>query len=124
MACLIDAHLSTATEESEIISRLLRRVLTALIHHCSTAEQFSPISELVIGRFMKIINEKEKIDSNVDQLRKTLDLVVVICTVRKGSRLSRKPFLHHFYKTDLTSCLIRFAVTQIAGSSGECEGAA
>ena len=73
---------------------------------------------------MKIIYEIEKVDSDVDRLRKTLDLIAVICTVRKGSRLSRKPCLYPFYKTDLTSCLIRFAVTQIAGSSGECEGAA
>ncbi|KAJ8582182.1 hypothetical protein M405DRAFT_922040 [Rhizopogon salebrosus TDB-379] len=49
IASLIDCHLTSDT--ANLSYTLLRRVLTALIHHCNSSEQFSVVASLVVDRF-------------------------------------------------------------------------
>jgi hypothetical protein len=49
IASLIDCHLTS--DIANLSYTLLRRVLTALIHHCNSSEQFSVVASLVVDRF-------------------------------------------------------------------------
>ncbi|KAJ8593563.1 hypothetical protein M405DRAFT_810716 [Rhizopogon salebrosus TDB-379] len=49
IASLIDCHLTSDT--ANLSYNLLRRVLTALIHHCNGSEQCSVVVSLVVDRF-------------------------------------------------------------------------
>ena len=62
---------------------VIRRILTALIHNVNTAEQFSPIATVVLDEF------KSAVASSVEKTTKLLPVVVTICSVRHGSRLTR-----------------------------------
>ena len=59
---------------------LLKRIITALIHHCDNAEQFSPISDLLVSRF---------VGSTPKELPYVMALLSTACSVRKGSRMTR-----------------------------------
>ncbi|CAA7260357.1 unnamed protein product [Cyclocybe aegerita] len=61
---------------------LLRRALTALIHHVKNSEQFVPVAELVVQK----LSTTDKTD--VEQLRRVVEVASVICSVRQGSRLT------------------------------------
>ncbi|KAF8525998.1 hypothetical protein BU17DRAFT_83502 [Hysterangium stoloniferum] len=98
----LNAHLlSSNSARTEV---LMRRTITALIHHCDKAEQFSPISDLLISRFLR----------NVPIERPSLmGLVSTLCSVRKGSRLSQKQIsatLSHLAQKSVISCDTRAVV--------------
>jgi hypothetical protein len=61
-ASLIDCHLTSDT--ADLSCTLLRRVLTALIHHCNSSEQFSVVASLVIDRFC-ILSQAEDVNFSV-----------------------------------------------------------
>jgi hypothetical protein len=65
----------------------LRRLLTALIHHCKGAEQFLPVSELLTERF---INSARSVNPDVgaDSLNRLIEIISVVASVRQGSRLT------------------------------------
>ncbi|KIJ51368.1 hypothetical protein M422DRAFT_203512 [Sphaerobolus stellatus SS14] len=68
-------------EEANSAKKLmLKRVLTALIHHCNNAEQFTPISDIIVSLF---------IDSPTSQLLPIMTVLSTVTSVRKGSRLSQ-----------------------------------
>ncbi|KAJ8581807.1 hypothetical protein M405DRAFT_831809 [Rhizopogon salebrosus TDB-379] len=62
IASLIDCHLPSDT--ADLSCTLLRRVLTALIHHCNSSEQFSVVASLVIDRFC-ILSQAEDVNFSV-----------------------------------------------------------
>jgi hypothetical protein len=79
-APLLRHHLSCdAPEESFTV---LRRLLTALVHHCKSAEQFSPLSDLLTESLVSAPRE------NYEQLNRLLEVITVSCSVRQGSRMS------------------------------------
>ena len=80
-SCL-DYYLAASDEDLGPLSKLLRRTLTALVHHCSKADQFSVVAELLIRRFRDT--------TEVEQSKRMLDLLTVPCSVRQGSRLTRE----------------------------------
>ncbi|KAL5498462.1 UTP20 [Sanghuangporus vaninii] len=80
-SCL-NYHLAASDDELEASSKLLRRVLTALIHHCSKAEQFSVVAEPLIRKFVET--------TDAECSKRMLELLIVLCTVRQGSRLAPK----------------------------------
>lgn len=59
---------------------LLRRVITALIHHCDNAEQFFPVSDLLVSRF---------VGATPEELPYIMPLLSSACSVRNGSRMTR-----------------------------------
>lgn len=76
---------------------LIRRSLTAFIHHVKSADQFSPVATMLIDQLDSTLRhyaEGSATDpSNVllnVQLCRMLEVVVVPCSVRQGSRLTRK----------------------------------
>ena len=78
LRCYVDAQ--TAADE---LYHVIRRILTALIHNVGNAEQFSPITAVVLDAF------KLTIPSNIESTIKLLPVVVTISSVRHGSRLTR-----------------------------------
>ncbi|KAI0316098.1 armadillo-type protein [Amylostereum chailletii] len=83
---LLSSHLDVS--EASQTHTLIRRVLTALIHHCKGPEQFSPVAEILLS---KLIDVNKKDNSNgAEPLRRILGIIAVICSVRQGSRLSAK----------------------------------
>ncbi|KAG1818154.1 armadillo-type protein [Suillus subaureus] len=83
MASLIDCHLTS--DHPELTYTLLRRVLTALIHHCNGPEHFSIVASLIVDRFCAV---SQADDTNHQHLQRAMQITSVICAVRQGSRLS------------------------------------
>ena len=90
---LIDCYLTC--ENPDLLYTLLRRTLTSIIHHCKGAEQFSGIAEMLTTRFLTVVSQSPSNDVEVERLHRILQLISVVCSVRQGSRLSRK-FLYLF----------------------------
>ena len=63
---------------------LVRRVLTALIHHCKGADQFAPVSDVIIKLYLDELNTADE-----ERIRRVLEVVSVVCSVRQGSRMTR-----------------------------------
>ena len=80
--------------DSTKLQQLLSRLLTALMHHCSSATGFAPISDCLI------IKSRDEALTNVsDQAERTIRMwrvLTIVCAVRKGKRLSCK-----FFSSDL-----------------------
>ncbi|KAG2115669.1 armadillo-type protein [Suillus cothurnatus] len=83
MASLIDCHLTS--DRPEMSYTLLRRVLTALIHHCNGPEQFSIVGSLIVDRFCAV---SQADNVNHQHLQRAMQITSVVCAVRQGSRLS------------------------------------
>ena len=86
MGLVIDCYLTCETPD--LLYTLLRRTLTSIIHHCKSAEQFSGIAEILIARFLTAVSQSPSNDTEVERLRRILQLISVVCSVRQGSRLS------------------------------------
>ncbi|EAU91851.2 U3 snoRNP protein Utp20 [Coprinopsis cinerea okayama7 len=87
-------------EDPEPTFKLLRRSLTALIHHVKTADQFADLGNLLIQQ-LKTVSQ----GTNVQHLKRTLAVVTVISSVRQGSRLTENQ------KTTLVSHLETLPIT-------------
>lgn len=72
-------------DDEEATYTLVRRVLTALIHHCKDKEQFSSVADMLVAQFDQLV--KDHIDE--ERLRRMLEIASVVCSVRQGSRLLR-----------------------------------
>ena len=85
VAQLLQVHLKS--QDPAQTYTCLRRLLTALIHHCKGAEHFLPVSELLTERF---INSAQSVNSDVDAdgLNCLIEIVSVVASVRQGSRLT------------------------------------
>lgn len=88
LAPLIDAHIFTYT--SDIIHNLIRRVLTALIHHVKNAEQYRTIVDLLISKFTALVNSSDLSSvGSLEHVRLVMEIVTIPCAVRGGSRLTQ-----------------------------------
>ncbi|KAG2102831.1 armadillo-type protein [Suillus discolor] len=83
IASLIDCHLTS--DRPELSYTLLRRVLTALIHHCNGPEDFSVVASLIVDSFCVV---SQAGGANHQDLQRVMQITSVICAVRQGSRLS------------------------------------
>ncbi|KAG2752966.1 hypothetical protein P692DRAFT_201706512, partial [Suillus brevipes Sb2] len=83
MASLIECHLTS--DHPELSYTLLRRVVTALIHHCNGPEHFSIVASLIVDRFCAV-SQADGI--NHQHFQRAMQITSVICAVRQGSRLS------------------------------------
>jgi U3 small nucleolar RNA-associated protein 20 len=75
------------SREPAITYTCLRRLLTALIHHCRGAEQFLPVSELLVERFINLSRSLIP-DEDTDCLGRSIEIISVVSSVRQGSRLT------------------------------------
>ncbi|PIL29525.1 hypothetical protein GSI_08333 [Ganoderma sinense ZZ0214-1] len=92
---------------------LVRRVLTALIHHCKGADQFSAVSDAVVKRYEEVVKSADE-----ERIRRILEVVTVVCSVRQGSRMSHKQlgallsgYLTIPVKDSLHASLLKFATS-------------
>ncbi|KAI0268459.1 armadillo-type protein [Russula aff. rugulosa BPL654] len=85
VAPLLQIHLMS--REPAITYTCLRRLLTALIHHCRGAEQFLPVSELLVERFINLSRSLIP-DEDTDCLGRSIEIISVVSSVRQGSRLT------------------------------------
>lgn len=88
---LLDYHLMTASDSEAVQDSftILRRVLTALTHHCKNAEQFLPIMEILLEHLARLTEQNSAfLDNEHERLRRLLEVLTVPCSVRSGSRLT------------------------------------
>lgn len=85
MAPLLQIYLRS--QEPSLTYTCLRRLLTALIHHCRGAEQFLPVSELLTERFISLAGSLI-LDEDNDCLDRFVEVISVVSSVRQGSRMT------------------------------------
>ncbi|KAJ4487801.1 armadillo-type protein [Lentinula aciculospora] len=84
---LIEFYLSCMDSDSSYT--LIRRVLTAFIHHVKGPDQFSSIAEIIIKQYTQISSlDFEAEDGHEEKLRRILEIAAVPASVRNGSRLA------------------------------------
>lgn len=85
---VLDYYLSTSSNTNTTYT-LIRRSLTALIHHVKNAEQFELLGDLIVQNFFDILKSTDiSSESDIERLRKMIEVVGVVCSVRQGSRLN------------------------------------
>jgi hypothetical protein len=85
---LLSYHLSLAADSKSLYT-LLRRSLTALIHHVKNADQFTLVSEIVVHKLLTALKTTDASSADdVERLRRILDVASVVAGVRQGSRLT------------------------------------
>ncbi|CCM06042.1 uncharacterized protein FIBRA_08288 [Fibroporia radiculosa] len=123
LASLLRNHLHSTSPDASFT--LVRRVLTALIHHCKGAEQFAFVADVVVAQF---VDCTQSIADDANRLRITgmLEITTVMCAVRQGSRLTAQhltTMLSHFVEIPFTDefqpSLLKFlAAALTAGDMG------
>lgn len=78
---LLTYHLSCDNPEPTFM--VIRRVLTALIHHIKDAEQFALLADVLVQQFTPI--SKTTMRDDPERLRRMLEVVSVTTSVRQGS---------------------------------------
>ena len=97
---LLDYHLSTSSN-TNMTYTLIRRSLTALIHHVKNTEQFELLSHLIVRKFLDLLKSSDmSSESDVERLRKMIEVVGVVCSVRQGSRLNGMLFVNNVDGSD------------------------
>ncbi|KAG9124195.1 U3 snoRNP protein [Ceratobasidium sp. 392] len=91
---LLEAHVDGSDSTRTLL--LLRRVLTALIHHSKT-ESFAGVVGVVVARLeaetaraeeMKSSKGKGKETGDEERLTRAMEVAIMICAVRKGGKLT------------------------------------
>ena len=90
---LLKVHLQSQISAST--HTCLRRLLTALIHHCKGAEQFAPVSNLLVEEFISMARRVES-DEHTDALNRLIEIIAIVSSVRQGSRIAGA-FLYTFF---------------------------
>lgn len=80
----VDCYLTAPEDSLDATMKLLRRVLTALIHHCAKAEQFAVIADPLVEKLGAV--------SATEDAKRLISLLSVPCSVRQGSRLTCESF--------------------------------
>ncbi|KAJ7756392.1 armadillo-type protein [Mycena maculata] len=65
---------------------LLRRLLTALIHHVRNADGFASVGDVLVDRFILLAQD---VDADRETLRRMMDVISIPAAVRNGSRLTQ-----------------------------------
>lgn len=84
LSTLLTYHLTTSPDP-KITHSLLRRTLTALIHHVSSSDHFSILGESILQRLLEVFKQP---NPHVEQVKRGLDIASILLGVRQGSRLT------------------------------------
>jgi U3 small nucleolar RNA-associated protein 20 len=68
--------------------KLLKRVLTALIHHTRGSEQFKGIADVFVAEYLSLLECKLPNKHPIDTLKRVMRILTVSLSVRQGSRMS------------------------------------
>lgn len=87
VATLIRTHIEASESQPTFI--LLRRLLTALMHHVPNSEAYEPISSYVLDQLSVAIRrvQDSEISSDDNEVAKLSKLATIVIEVRKGSRV-------------------------------------
>ncbi|KAJ7127008.1 hypothetical protein C8R44DRAFT_111309 [Mycena epipterygia] len=89
---LLNYHLSappsSSADPTPRTYTLLRRLLTALIHHVRNAENFASVGDVLVDRFISLAQGTT--EDGLETLRRMMDLISIPAAVRNGSRLTQK----------------------------------
>ncbi|KAH9067708.1 armadillo-type protein [Lactarius vividus] len=85
IAPLVKVHLRS--QQHALTHICIRRLLTALIHHCKSAEQFLPVSELLTVEFTSAAQSIE-FERDAEGLDRIIEIIAVVTSVRQGSRVT------------------------------------
>ena len=87
-------------EKNIAMEKLIRRTLTALVHHCLKAEHFTSVSDILFDQFSKVLEGPDSVDlrdsANLERLNKIIDVFSIPGTVRRGACLTRTSHLFAF----------------------------
>ncbi|THH09644.1 hypothetical protein EW145_g1873 [Phellinidium pouzarii] len=121
LSCL-EYHMGASEAQLKTTSKLLRRLLTALIHHCAKAEQFASIAEPLVEKFETMAD----VLYDLEDVRRMMFVLVVPCSVRQGSRLSPKQLSRILdisvklsYATALRSALLAMTTAALCALSAD-----
>lgn len=97
------------TDSPEPTFNIIRRMLTALIHHVKNADGFSSLGNLIVQQVKTTIKTGDE-----EQIRRVLDIATIPCSVRQGSRLTEAQKASLFAELENLSLtnpsLLQFAV--------------
>ena len=97
---LLDCHLSTSSNTNTTYT-LIRRSLIALVH-VKNAEQFETLGDLIVQKFFDLLKSTDmSSETDVERLRKMMELVGVVSSVRQGSRLNGMLFVNNVGGSDI-----------------------
>lgn len=82
---MIPLYLSAS--QPDTLYTLIRRLITALIHHVKNAEQFTPLGDYLVTLFLES-SQAASTEEEQERLRRSLELIGIPCAVRQGSRLT------------------------------------
>lgn len=85
---LLAWHISAENPEATFV--VLRRALTALIHHVKHTDRFSALADFLVRELQKIIDEHD--GGDVEKLRRVIEVVSIPYSVRQGSRMTRMSY--------------------------------
>ncbi|KAF4598878.1 U3 snoRNP protein [Pleurotus pulmonarius] len=81
--------LYSSASQPDTLYTLIRRLITALIHHVKNAEQFTPLGDYLVTLFLESSKAADT-EEEQERLRRSLELIGIPCAVRQGSRLTEK----------------------------------
>ncbi|KAJ6494813.1 hypothetical protein C8R47DRAFT_384388 [Mycena vitilis] len=92
---LVNYHLitppSTSADPTPRTYTLLRRVLTALIHHVRNAASFASVGDILVSKFIPLTQGTTPFsEEDLEVFRRMMDLISIPAAVRNGSRLTQK----------------------------------
>jgi len=88
VSTLVEAYLKAGETESQIFI-LLRRLLTALMHHVSNLEAYESVSSIILNQFSATLERvrDKKLAVDAPELGRLMMLANVLIEVRKGGRV-------------------------------------
>ena len=82
---LLKVHIRS--QQHALTHTCIRRLLTALIHHCRSAEQFLPVSELLTEKITSVAGSIE-FERDANGLNRIIEIIAIVTSVRQGSRVT------------------------------------
>ncbi|KNZ75043.1 U3 small nucleolar RNA-associated protein 20 [Termitomyces sp. J132] len=124
---LMEAHLASGGPEKTYT--LIRRTLTALIHHVKDSSAFAPLADLLFQCFTTTVvgltpaSPSTTSDVTIERVRRMLEIMSIPCAVRQGSRLAQNQLsliLSELLKiplfTALHSALLKFCTAALTAA--------
>ncbi|KAF9038274.1 hypothetical protein BDZ89DRAFT_1061276 [Hymenopellis radicata] len=118
---LVEYYISCPQDVQEPTYHLIRRVLTALIHHVKNAAGFAPVGDFLCQKALT-----HNLDGDEEALRRLLEVLSVACSVRHGSRMSDKhlaALLPTLDRISITPCsfaaLLKLSTAILVSTTGD-----
>ncbi|KAK7033108.1 DRIM domain-containing protein, partial [Favolaschia claudopus] len=86
---LLNCHLSATSADRT--HTLLRRLFTALIHHVRNADNFVPVENILVNKFISLVQgTSPQQEDEFEIIRRMIGLLSIPASVRNGSRMTEQ----------------------------------